>query len=45
MKLSVVVDVPEEGIIELLTPFEVEVKLDYGDRVFYLDGEVKNIEA
>lgn len=45
MKISVVFDVPKEGIMEPLKPFEVEVKLDYGDRVICLDGEVKNIDS
>ena len=45
MKISVVVDVPEEGIIESLTPFEAEVKLDYGNKILYLNGKVEKLNG
>lgn len=41
MKISVIVDVPEENIIDPLTPFETEVKFDYGNKILYLDGHVE----
>ena len=44
MKVAVIVEIPEDEvkkIIEPLTPFETEVKLDYGSSVLYLNGEVE----
>lgn len=42
MKIAVIVDVPEDKhIIDPSTPFDTEVKLDYGDTILYLHGEIK----
>lgn len=44
MKVAVIIEIPEDKereIIEPLTPFEAEVKLDYGSSVLYLNGKVE----
>ena len=42
MKYAVIIDIPDDAnIVDPSTPFEVNVKLDYGESVLYLDGELK----
>ena len=46
MKAIVLIDIPNKPDIEnLLTPFNVNVNLDYGNETFYLDGEIKEFST
>lgn len=44
MKLAIIVEIPEDKereIVDHFTPFEAEVKLDYGSIILYLNGKVE----
>lgn len=43
MKAIVLVDIPEDDALDMLSPFNTKVTLDYGDKVLELSGEVRAI--
>ena len=40
MKAIVLIDIPEDNSLDILSPFNTKVTLDYGDKVLELNGEV-----
>ena len=40
MKAIVLIDIPEDSAVNVLTPFNTKVTLDYGDKVVELRGDV-----
>lgn len=43
MKAIVLIDIPEDNSLDMLSPFNTKVTLDYGDKVLELSGEVYDI--
>ena len=40
MKAIVLIDIPEDDSLDMLSPFNTKVILDYGDKVLELSGNV-----
>ena len=40
MKVIVLIDIPEDDSLDMLSPFNTKVTLDYGDKVLELSGDV-----
>ena len=40
MKAIVLIDIPEDDSLDMLSPFNTKVTLDYGDKVLELSGNV-----
>ena len=43
MKAIVIIDIPEDSSLDILSPFNTKVTLDYGDKVIELRGDVCEI--
>lgn len=43
MKAIVLIDIPEDNSLDILSPFNTNVTLDYGDKVLELRGEICDI--
>ena len=40
MKAIVLIDIPKDDSLDMLSPFNTKVTLDYGDKVLELSGDV-----
>lgn len=43
MKAIVLIDIPEDNSLDMLSPFNTKVTLDYGDKVIELSGDVREV--
>lgn len=43
MKAIILVDIPEDGVHDMLSPYETKISLDYADKVLYLNGKIRPI--